>query len=64
MKTATINAFYPHLVDAHKAKSLSDVALGDDKVETRIFGGHIRSCRHRDIWALRLIMIASMSNVI
>lgn len=42
METATINAFYPHLVDTEKAKSLPDVALDEDKGEAWIFGGHIK----------------------
>lgn len=42
METATINAFYPHLVDAKKAKALPDVALDNDKGEAWLFGGHIK----------------------
>lgn len=41
METATINAFYPHLVDIEKAKCLPAVSLNDDKGEAWLFGGHI-----------------------
>ena len=41
METATINTFYPHLVDAKKAKSLPDVPLGD-KFESWMFGGQLK----------------------
>ncbi len=41
METATINAFYPHLVDTEKAKSLPDVELGD-KWEAWMFGGQLK----------------------
>jgi creatinine amidohydrolase len=42
METATINAYYPHLVDVEKAKSLPDVPLGDDQGEKWLFGGHTK----------------------
>ena len=42
METATINAFYPHLVDVEKAKCLPALALGDDKGEAWLIGGHIK----------------------
>lgn len=42
METATINAYYPHLVDAEKAKDLPAVALADDKGGEWLFGGHIK----------------------
>ena len=41
METATINTFYPHLVDTEKAKSLPDVSLGD-KWEAWMFGGQLK----------------------
>jgi creatinine amidohydrolase len=41
METATINSFYPHLVDTEIAKSLPDVSLGD-KWETWMFGGQLK----------------------
>ncbi|MFT4146161.1 MAG: creatininase family protein [Mobilitalea sp.] len=41
METATINKFYPHLVDTEKAKSLPDVALGDN-FEAWMFGGQLK----------------------
>lgn len=42
IETATINAFYPHLVDTEIAKALPDVALDKDKGEAWLFGGHIK----------------------
>ncbi len=41
METATINMFYPHLVDTEKAKSLPDVTLGDN-FEAWMFGGQLK----------------------
>ncbi len=41
IETATINAFYPHLVDAEIAKSQPDVALGDH-FEAWMFGGQLK----------------------
>ena len=41
METATINMFYPHLIDAEKAKTLPDVPLGD-KFEAWMFGGQLK----------------------
>ena len=41
METATINSFYPRLVDTEKAKSLPDVSLGD-KFESWMFGGQLK----------------------
>ena len=41
METATINAFYPHLVDTEKAKSLPDVSLGEE-FEAWMFGGQLK----------------------
>jgi len=41
METATINTFYPHLVDRDKTKSLPDVSLGD-KWEAWMFGGQLK----------------------
>ena len=41
METATINAFYPHMVDTETAKSLPDVSLGD-KFEAWMFGGRLK----------------------
>jgi len=41
IETATINAFYPHLVDTQKAESLSDVPLGDN-FEAWMFGGQLK----------------------
>jgi hypothetical protein len=42
METATINAYYPDLVDVKKAKALPDVPLGDDQGEAWLFGGHTK----------------------
>lgn len=41
IETATINAFYPYLVDTEKAESLPDVALGDN-FEAWMFGGQLK----------------------
>jgi creatinine amidohydrolase len=41
METATINSFYPHLVDIEIAKSLPDVSL-EDKWEAWMFGGQLK----------------------
>ena len=41
IETATINAFYPHLVDTQKAESLPDVSLGDN-FEAWMFGGQLK----------------------
>ena len=41
METATVNAFYPHLVDTEKAKSLPDVDLGDN-FQQWMFGGQLK----------------------
>lgn len=41
VETATINAFYPDLVDKEKAKSLPDVALGNN-FEAWMFGGQLK----------------------
>ncbi len=41
IETATINAFYPGLVDTEKAKNLPDVALGDN-FEAWMFGGQLK----------------------
>lgn len=41
IETAIINNFYPHLVDTEKAKSLPDVALGDN-FEAWMFGGQLK----------------------
>lgn len=41
METATINTFYPHLVDTEKAKSLPNVSLGD-KFEAWMFDGQLK----------------------
>ena len=41
IETATINKFYPHLVDTEKAKSLPDVSLGD-KWEAWMFAGQLK----------------------
>jgi creatinine amidohydrolase len=42
IETATMNHFYPGLVDTQKEKSLPPVALGDDKIMTWLFGGHTK----------------------
>jgi len=42
IETATINAFYPDLVDTDIAKSLPDVAL-DDNFEAWMFGGQLKN---------------------
>lgn len=39
IETATINHFYPGLVDVRKAKNLPPVTLGDDQIMTWLFGG-------------------------
>jgi creatinine amidohydrolase len=41
IETATINAFYPYLVDAEIAKSQPDIALGDN-FEAWMFGGQLK----------------------
>ena len=41
IETATINTFYPHLVDTQKAKLLPDVSLGDN-FEAWMFGGQLK----------------------
>jgi creatinine amidohydrolase len=41
IETATINRFYPHLVDTEKAKSLPGVSLGD-RFEAWMFGGKLK----------------------
>lgn len=41
IETATINAFYPHLVDTEKAELLPDVALGNN-FEAWMFGGQLK----------------------
>ena len=41
IETATINTFYPHLVDRQKAKELPDVPLGDN-FESWMFGGQLK----------------------
>lgn len=41
VETATINAFYSDLVDREKAKSLPDVALGNN-FEAWMFGGQLK----------------------
>ena len=41
IETATINAFYPDLVNTDKAKSLPDVSLGDN-FEAWMFGGKLK----------------------
>ena len=41
IETATINTFYPHLVDTQIAKSLPDVSLGDN-FEAWMFGGQLK----------------------
>ena len=41
METASIYAFYPHLVDTVRAKSLPDVALGNN-FEAWMFGGQLK----------------------
>jgi len=40
IETATISAYYPHLADTEKAKSLPDVAPGEDMGASWLFGGH------------------------
>jgi creatinine amidohydrolase len=42
IETAMIYEFYPTLVDAEKAKSLSSVTLGEDSVGAWLFGDHIK----------------------
>lgn len=41
IETATINTFYPHLVDTEQAKSLPDVSLGNN-FEAWMFGGQLK----------------------
>jgi creatinine amidohydrolase len=40
IETATINHFYPDLVDTQLAKKLPPVHLEDDKIMTWLYGGH------------------------
>jgi creatinine amidohydrolase len=42
IETATINNFYPYLVDTEKAKTLPDVALPDGKFADWMFGGQLK----------------------
>jgi len=42
IETATINAYYPHLVDTAKAKSLPDVSLGSYGFEAWMFGNQLK----------------------
>jgi creatinine amidohydrolase len=42
IETATINEFYPNLVDVEKAKSLPPVPLNEGSAEAWLFGGHIK----------------------
>jgi creatinine amidohydrolase len=42
IETATMHQFYPHLVDADKAKSLPPTELGDDRIMSWLFGGHTK----------------------
>jgi creatinine amidohydrolase len=39
VETATMNHFYPNLVDVQRARSLPPTQLGDDKIMDWLFGG-------------------------
>jgi creatinine amidohydrolase len=42
IETATINHFYPDLVDTRRAKGLPPIGLEDDKIMTWLYGGHTK----------------------
>lgn len=42
IETATINTYYPHLVNTEKAKMLPDVPLPNGKFEAWMFGGQLK----------------------
>ena len=39
IETATIERYYPHLVDKDKAETLKPVSLGDDRIMSWLYGG-------------------------